>query len=90
MFHVVMLTPEQLQELRSTPVGPTGNRVGKARELLGLKQSELAALAKLSQPYVSDVDRGRFETVTVENAHKFAAAFGCSIEDLFPASSVAA
>jgi transcriptional regulator with XRE-family HTH domain len=78
------LTPEQLAELRSTPIGITGNRLAKAIELVRLKQADVAAAASLSQPYVSDVARGRHETITVENAHKFSDLFGCAIEDLFP------
>lgn len=50
-----------------------------------LTQAELAAAVKLSQPYVSDVARGRHATITVDNARLFADYFGCSIEDLFPA-----
>ena len=45
------------------------------------------ALAKalgLSQPYVSDVFRRRYRTITVATAQKFAQYFGCCIEDLFP------
>ena len=44
----------------------------------------LAKALRLTQPYVSDVARGRYRTITVENAWKFAAYFGCRIEDLFP------
>ena len=40
----------------------------------------------LPQPYVSDVARQRYRTITVENARKFANYFGCSIADLFPLS----
>jgi len=78
------LTPEQLTELRSTPLSSTGNRLAKAIELVGLRQADVANAASLSQPYVSDVARGRHTTITVENAHKFCDLFGCAIEDLFP------
>ena len=54
------------------------------RLLAGVKQVTLAKALRLTQPYVSDVARGRCRTITVENAWKFAAYFGCRIEDLFP------
>ena len=44
----------------------------------------VAKALRLKQPYVSDVARRRYRTITVENAWKFAAYFGCRIEDLFP------
>lgn len=83
------LTTEQLEELRCSSTQATGNRLAKAMELSQLKQADLAAAIGVTQPYISDVVRGRHSTITVENAHKFAAFFGCAIEDLFP-SQVAA
>lgn len=78
------LTSAQLKELRRTPVGEGGNRVAKAIDLAKVTQAAVAAATSLTQPYVSDVARGRHSTITVENASAFAVAFGCSIEDLFP------
>lgn len=78
------LSTKQLSELRrATP--ENGNRVAVAMRLADLTQSELAQAIDVTQPYVSDVARGRHETITVDNARKFADFFGCSIEDLFPA-----
>lgn len=85
-----MLTPTQLRELRRSDVGAAGNRLAKAMELEGLKQADLAQLIQLAQPYISDVARGRHQTITVENAYRFAAYFGCSIEDLFPSKAAVA
>jgi transcriptional regulator with XRE-family HTH domain len=62
----------------------TGNRVRSAMALLDLTQAVLADAIGVTQPYVSAVSRGLHPTITVENAHKFAAFFGCAIEDLFP------
>lgn len=78
------LSDEQLAQLRTSDVGPSGNRLWKAIELRELRQADLAAAVGLTQPYISDVVRGRHSTITVENAHKFADYFGCTIEDLFP------
>ena len=77
-----MLTEQQLAVLRSEP---GSNRVAKAMALAKVTQVTLAKALRLTQPYyVSDVARGRYRTITVENAWKFAAYFGCRIEDLFP------
>ena len=78
---LAMLTEQQFAALRSE-LG--SNRVAKAMALAGVKQVTLAKALRLTQPYVSDVARGRYRTITVENAWKFAAYFGCRIEDLFP------
>ncbi len=76
-----MLTEQQLAFLRSEP---GSNRVAKAMALAGVTQATVAKALGLTQPYVSDVARGRYRTITVENAWKLAAYFGCRIEDLFP------
>lgn len=76
-----MLTKQQLAELRTEP---GTNRVARAIALAGVTQIALADALGVPQPYVSDVARQRYRTITVENARKFANFFGCSIEDLFP------
>ena len=76
-----MLTEQQFAALRSE-LGST--RVAKAMALAGVAQVTLAKALRLTQPYVSDVARGRYRTTTVENGWKFSAYFGCRIEDLFP------
>ena len=77
-----MLSEQQLVTLRS---GPAAKRLAKAISLAGVTQTVLAEAAGLTQPYVSDIARGRYRTITVDNARKFARFFGCGIEDLFPA-----
>lgn len=76
-----MLTKQQLTILCAEP---GTNRVAKAIALAGVTQVTVAEALGLPQPYVSDVARQRYRTITVENARKFALFFGCSIEDLFP------
>ena len=76
-----MLTKQQLAMLRAEP---GTNRVAKAIDLASVTQVTVAEALGLPQPYVSDVARRRYKTITVENARKFAQFFGCSIEDLFP------
>ncbi len=79
------LSTREIHGLRSSAAGTPGNKVAKAIELAEVTQVQVAAATGLPQPYVSDVARGRYQTITVENAHKLADYFGCSIEDLFPA-----
>lgn len=76
-----MLTEQQLAIVRSEP---GSNRMARAMGLTRVTQTTLADAIGLSQPYVSDVIRGRYRTITVANARKFADFFGCSIDDLFP------
>jgi transcriptional regulator with XRE-family HTH domain len=81
------LTSEQLATLRAGAVPVTGNRLQLAAEMVGMTQAKVAEMAGVTQPYVSAVMRGLHQTITVENARKFADVFGCQIEDLFPAKS---
>lgn len=76
------LTEAQLIQLRKART--TGNKVNKAIELAGITRVFLSEQTGLRYTYVTDVAANRYETVTVENAHKFADFFGCAIEDLFP------
>ena len=71
-----MLSEQQLVILRSEPAA---YRVAKAISLAGVTQTVLAAAVGLTQPYVSDVARRRYQTITVENARKFARFFGCGM-----------
>lgn len=77
-------TIHQLRELRLADAEVTGNRLAKAMELAELTQAQLADALNLTQPYVSDVVRGRHATITLENAYKFCEYFGCEVRDLFP------
>jgi transcriptional regulator with XRE-family HTH domain len=80
-----LLTADQLNALRAIPGSSVRNRVRIAMALTGASQGELVEATGFTQPYVSNVVRGRYQTITVGNAHKFADFFGCAIEDLFPA-----
>lgn len=80
-----MALPEKkLHQLRRTPIGSSGNRLQAAIDLAEETQTSVAAALSLPYTYVSDTARGRYQTITVEKAHKFADYFGCAIEDLFP------
>lgn len=78
------LSATKLRELRNRPIGPSRNRLSDAIELSKETSTAVAKATGLSLQYLSDVTRGRWDTITVENAHKFAEHFGCAIEDLFP------
>lgn len=67
-----------------SPVGEAGNRVGAALKLAGVTQVQVATAIGESQPEVSSVVTGRYQTILLSRARKFAEYFGCSIEDLFP------
>ncbi len=78
------LTAEQLDSLRRAPIDEQSpNRLRVAMALTSAAQAEIVAFTGFAQPYVSDVVRGRFRSITVDNAQKFADFFGCAIEDLF-------
>lgn len=79
------LTDKQLRRLRGMAAGQSGNRVQAAIDLAEETQSSVGRAIGLPNTYVSDTARGRHQTITVENARKFAEHFGCRIEDLFPA-----
>ncbi|MCY4507476.1 MAG: helix-turn-helix transcriptional regulator [Acidobacteria bacterium] len=82
-----MLTKRQLARLRAAAVTPGSNRLGLALSLMGVSQGRVAGAVGVPQPYVSDVVRGRYRTITVANARRFARYCGCLIEDLFPADT---
>lgn len=54
-------------------------------KLAHITQVQLAAKTKCTQSYVSRVRNGRYEDLPGETMRAFAEAFGCQIEDLFPA-----
>ena len=78
-----MLNEQQLAILRSAP---STNRVVKAISVAGVTQVTVADAVGLPQPYVSDIARQGYWTITVENTQKFADYFGCSLADLSPPS----
>ncbi len=79
-----------LKVLRAFPLGRRRNKLAIAIELAEVTQADIARATGLVQPYISNVARGRFRTITVENASKFSRFFGCEVEDLFPARDDAA
>jgi DNA-binding XRE family transcriptional regulator len=76
------LTPEQVDALRSVPLGSLPNKLSIARAMIGADQSSLAEAAGLSQPTISDAEAGR--TIKLPTAQQIAAAIGTGVDDLFP------
>jgi DNA-binding XRE family transcriptional regulator len=83
------LTPEQVQALRSVPLGTMPNKVRLARQMLRLKQYEVADAIGVAIPILSDIERGDYKDVPLEKSRSVAEFYGCPIEDLFPARQVA-
>ena len=79
-----VLTNKQLVRLLAASLSPGSNRVGLALSLAGVSQATVGRAVGMSQPYVSDVVRGRYRTITIVNARRLARYFGCGIEAPFP------
>jgi DNA-binding XRE family transcriptional regulator len=81
-----MLTPEQLEALRALPLAGMPNKVDVALTLAKAKQSDIIKAYEddLDSSSVHRVVNGKYTTLDLELARKFAAFFGCQIEDLFP------
>ncbi len=84
------MTNKQLQELRSRPSSEHGNRLGAAFEITERSQADCVRQTKFTPQYVSDMVRGRFQNISLDNAREFAAFFDCQIEDLFPSREAVA
>lgn len=79
------MTQKQLKELRAVPVeAAVGNRLAAAFDITKKSQADCVRLTRFTPQYVSDMVRGRFHNISIDNAHEFAKFFGCLVEDLFP------
>jgi transcriptional regulator with XRE-family HTH domain len=58
------------------------HQIKQRREQLGLSQSELAQLAEIPQPRLSEYERGAKTEMTLGTAKRLARALGCSIDYL--------
>ena len=84
-----MLTKKQVDQLKRS-AGRTKNRVALAMELADVTQVQVADKTGFTQSYVSRVQNGHYSALPGETMRTFAAYFGCSIEDLFPAREAVA
>ena len=76
------LTREQVEALRSLPIGNLPNKLAVARKMLDVDQGTLAEAAGLSQPTISDAEAGR--PIKLPTAQAIASALGSGVDDLFP------
>lgn len=85
------LTAEQLNALRAVPLGSMANKVRLARMLLAadVRQSDIGASSGLTKVQISDIERGEYKDIPLENCRGLAEFFGCQIEDLFPPRAAA-
>jgi len=84
------MTPKQLADLRNRSARKTGNRLAAAFEIVDRSQADCVRATRFTAQYVSDMVRGRFQNISLDNARTFAEYFGCQIEDLFPAREAVA
>jgi hypothetical protein len=84
------MTPKQLKELRSRAIPKTGNRLADAFEITARSQADCVRETRFTAQYVSDMVRGRFQNISIDNARDFSEWFGCAIEDLFPSREAVA
>lgn len=84
------LTPEQIEALRSVPLGAMPNRIRVALAMVKARQSDIVEETGLLASSVSDLVNGKYTDLQVGTARKLADFFGCNIEDLFPAREAVA
>lgn len=77
------LTLEQIDALRSLPLGDMPNKLAIARTMLRVSQSDVADEAGLSQPAIVDAEAGRGTKLITAQA--IATALGAVVDDIFPA-----
>lgn len=84
-----MLTAAQIKSLRSEPLSGA-NKVRRARELAELLQADVCSATKMSQPYLSAIELGKYSEMPLETSRTLATFYGCAIEDLFPSREAVA
>ena len=84
-----MLNRKQLAELRRAPLD-RGNRLRQAMRIGKVTQVQLAAAVGVAQSQVSEDVNGKFSEMSLNKAREYAAFFGCSVDDLFPAEEAVA
>ncbi|AVX21638.1 putative transcriptional regulator [Carboxydocella sporoproducens DSM 16521] len=58
------------------------NLIALKRKALGMTQEELASILKISRPYLSDLENGKYN-VSGKLMLKIANALGCKVEEIF-------
>lgn len=84
------LTSEQLDVLRSVPIGEMPNRLGIAFALHRVKRADVAEEIGIAQSALSGYITGNHSSFPLEHARRLAEYFGCQLDDLFPSREDAA
>jgi len=86
------LTPEQIDALRSVPLGEMPNKVRLALAMTKTRQADVVEETGIFASSLSDIVNGKYGDLNIETGRKLAAFFGpdCTIEDLFPAREAVA
>lgn len=78
------LTPEQIDALQLLPLGDAPNKLRMALALASARQTDIVEEAGVTASSVSDIVNGKYSSLDIELARKFADFFNCSLEILFP------
>jgi DNA-binding Xre family transcriptional regulator len=84
------LSEEQLEALRRVPLLDMPNKVQLALTFTQAQQKDIVVESGLTTDVVHRIVTGKKQAVSVDEAGKLAAFFGCAIEDLFPAREAVA
>lgn len=78
------LTPEQIEALRSVPLGEMANKLKVAAGMVGARQADIATEIEMAASNLSDIFNGKYVDLQFETTRKLADFFGCDPRDLFP------
>lgn len=78
------LTPEQIDALRSVPLGDMPNKLRVAAKMVAAKQADIADEIGIAASNLSDIFNGKYVDLQFETTRKLADFFGCDPRDLFP------
>ena len=81
------LTREQVEAIRSLPLGDMPNKLAVVRRMLDIVQEDLAAAAGVSQNTISDAEAGK--PIKLPTAQAIVVALGAGVDDIFPATVAA-
>lgn len=84
------LTTEQVDALKAVPLGDMPNKLRIALALTKTKQADIVDATGIPASNVSNIVNGKYDSLHLETAQKFAVFFGCGTDDLFPTHGVAA
>lgn len=78
------LSPEQIEALRSVPLGEMPNLLKVAAKMAGAKQTDIAEEIGIAASNLSDIFNGKYVDLQLETTRKLGKYFECPVEVLFP------